>query len=172
MTSTYRLAVTGDVITNSRVSACGDAEVLAGVAVLRDADVTCAHLEKPLHDFDTDDVFPAAEGALSWMRGPSFIADELAWCGVDLVSTASNHSLDYSYGGMARTWDGLDRAGIAMPARLRPRGRPCPRLRRQRCGSDRARPRPRHSLRSPARARSARTPGAARASTRCATCTW
>lgn len=113
MSGTYRLAVTGDVIMNSRVSTCGDPEVLDALTVLRNADVSCAHLEIPLHDFDTDDVFPAAEGALSWMRGPSFVADELAWCGVDLVSTASNHSLDYSYGGLARTLDALDRAGIA-----------------------------------------------------------
>ena len=111
--STYRLAVTGDVIMNTRVSTCGDAGVLDAVELLRGADVTCAHLEIPLHDFDGDDVFPAAEGALSWMRGPSSIADELAWCGVDVVSTASNHSLDYSYGGLARTLEALDRVGIA-----------------------------------------------------------
>ncbi|HEY1970673.1 MAG TPA: CapA family protein [Pseudonocardia sp.] len=113
MTATYRLAVTGDVIMNSRVSTCRAPDVLDAVGVLRGADVSCAHLEIPLHDFETDDVFPAAEGALSWMRGPAFIADELAWCGIDAVSTASNHSLDYSYGGLAGTLDALDRAGIA-----------------------------------------------------------
>jgi poly-gamma-glutamate synthesis protein (capsule biosynthesis protein) len=112
-TNAYRLALTGDVIMNTRVSVCVDAGVLEVAALLRDADVTCAHLEIPLHDFDTENVFPAAEGALSWMRGPSGIADELAWCGVDLVSTASNHSLDYSYGGLLSTLDALDRAGIA-----------------------------------------------------------
>jgi poly-gamma-glutamate synthesis protein (capsule biosynthesis protein) len=109
---TYRLALTGDVIMNSRVSTCRDRDVLDAIGPLRDADVACAHLEIPLHDFEPD-VFPAAEGALSWMRGPSFVAEELAWCGIDAVSTASNHSLDYSHGGMARTLDALDRAGIA-----------------------------------------------------------
>jgi hypothetical protein len=109
---TYTLALTGDVIMNSRVSVCEDADVLAAVELLRDADVTHAHLEIPLHDFDGDDVFAAAEGALSWMRGPARIADELRWCGVDLVSAASNHALDYSYGGLRSTIAALDGAGL------------------------------------------------------------
>jgi len=99
----YTLALTGDVIMNTPVSACHDADVLAAVDVLREADVTHAHLEIPLHDFDGPDVFGAAEGALSWMRGPTRIADELRWLGVDLVSAASNHAMDYSYGGLRRT---------------------------------------------------------------------
>jgi hypothetical protein len=109
---TYTLALTGDVIMNSQVSVCEDADVLSAVALLRDADVTHAHLEIPLHDFLGDDVFAAAEGALSWMRGPTGIADELRWCGVDLVSAASNHALDYSYGGLRSTMEALDGAGI------------------------------------------------------------
>lgn len=108
---TYRLAVTGDVILNSRVSVCREPDVLAALSLLREADVTHAHLEIPLHDFGPD-VHGAAEGAMSWMRGPTWVADELAALGVDLVSTASNHSLDYSYGGLAATLAALDAAGL------------------------------------------------------------
>ena len=111
-TGTYTLALTGDVIMNSSVSVCRDADVLAAVDVLRGADVTHAHLEIPLHDFAGADVFGAAEGALSWMRGPSRIAGELSWLGVDIVSAASNHSLDYSYGGLRATLAALDAAGL------------------------------------------------------------
>jgi poly-gamma-glutamate synthesis protein (capsule biosynthesis protein) len=113
MTGTYRLALTGDVIMNTRVSACRDPDVLAAVGLLRAADVTHAHLEIPLHDFDGADVFGAAEGAMAWYRGPTVIADELRWMGVDLVSTASNHALDYSYGGLRSTCTALDAAGLA-----------------------------------------------------------
>jgi poly-gamma-glutamate synthesis protein (capsule biosynthesis protein) len=109
----YRLALTGDVILNSRVSVCADEDVQRAVSLLQTADMTCAHLEIPLHDFSRPDVFPAAEGALSWMRGPSVVADELAHLGVDAVSTASNHSLDWSYGGLRATHEALDAAGIA-----------------------------------------------------------
>jgi poly-gamma-glutamate synthesis protein (capsule biosynthesis protein) len=113
MSGSYRLALTGDVILNTRVSSCRDLEVLAAVDVLRTADVTHAHLEIPLHDFDDAGAFGVAEGALAWYRGPTAIADELRWLGVDLVSTASNHSLDYSYGGLRSTCAALDRAGLA-----------------------------------------------------------
>jgi hypothetical protein len=112
MGGTYRLALTGDVIMNSRVSACRDADVLAAVEVLRGADVTHAHLEIPLHDFGGAGIFGAAEGALAWYRGPRYIAGELRWMGVDVVSTASNHSLDYSYGGLWSTIEALDAAGL------------------------------------------------------------
>jgi poly-gamma-glutamate synthesis protein (capsule biosynthesis protein) len=109
---TYTVALTGDVIMNTPVSACRDDDVMAAVDVLRTADVTYAHLEIPLHDFAGADVFGAAEGALSWMRGPTRIADELRWLGVDVVSAASNHSLDYSYGGLRCTIEALDAAGL------------------------------------------------------------
>jgi poly-gamma-glutamate synthesis protein (capsule biosynthesis protein) len=46
------------------------------------------------------------------MRGPTRIADELRWLGVDVVSAASNHSLDYSYGGLRCTIEALDAAGL------------------------------------------------------------
>jgi hypothetical protein len=113
MTGVYHLALTGDVIMNTRVSACRDPDVLAAVDLLRTADVTHAHLEIPLHDFDRDDIFGAAEGAMAWYRGPTAIAKELRWLGVDLVSTASNHALDYSYGGLGSTCAALDAAGLA-----------------------------------------------------------
>lgn len=113
MTGGYRLALTGDVIMNTRVSVCRDPDVLAAVDLLRTADVTHAHLEIPLHDFDGADIFGAAEGAMAWYRGPSVIADELRWMGVDVVSTASNHALDYSYGGLRSTCAVLDAAGLA-----------------------------------------------------------
>lgn len=112
VSSPYRVALTGDVIMNSRVSVCRDADVLAAVEVLRGADVTHAHLEIPLHDFGAADIFGAAEGALAWYRGPRFVAGELRWMGVDLVSTASNHSLDYSYGGLRSTIEALEAAGL------------------------------------------------------------
>ncbi len=113
MTGAYRLALTGDVIMNTRVSVCRDPDVLAAIDILRTADVTHAHLEIPLHDFDRDGIFGAAEGAMAWYRGPTAIAGELRWMGVDVVSTASNHSLDYSYGGLRSTCAALDAAGLA-----------------------------------------------------------
>ncbi|MCU1486530.1 MAG: hypothetical protein JWN67_3276 [Actinomycetia bacterium] len=104
----YRVALTGDAILNTRVSSCADREVLDVLDLLRGADVAYGHVEIPLHDFATDDTFPSAEGALSWMCAPTVTAEELRWCGLDIVSTASNHSFDFSFGGLLSTLDALD----------------------------------------------------------------
>lgn len=82
------------------------------VKILRDADVAFTHLETLIHDYDGDEVYPAAEAGWTWMRSPRFVADELKWAGFDMVSHASNHALDYSYGGLYSTWKALDEAGL------------------------------------------------------------
>jgi poly-gamma-glutamate synthesis protein (capsule biosynthesis protein) len=109
----YTVALAGDVIMNTSPSRCREPDVLTAMTLLEDADVTYAHLEIPLHDFTDPHAYPAAEGALSWMRGPTSVADELRRVGVDIVSLASNHALDYSYGGLFSTIGALDSAGIA-----------------------------------------------------------
>jgi Bacterial capsule synthesis protein PGA_cap len=110
MTGSYQLALTGDVIMNTRVSACRDQDVLAAVDLLRTADVTHAHLEIPLHDFDGADIFGAAEGAMAWYRGPTAIADELRWMGVNVVSATSSFPA-FARAGAART-DAAGRPGV------------------------------------------------------------
>jgi len=39
-------------------------------------------------------------------------ADELKWLGIDLVSVANNHIMDFDYAGMFSTLENLDRVGI------------------------------------------------------------
>lgn len=106
------VALSGDSILTRRVSIVDDEQFKAVVDLLRDADVSYTHLETLIHDFERDDVFPAAEGAGTWLRSPPFVADELAWTGFDIVSHPSNHALDYAYGGLYETWEHLDAAGI------------------------------------------------------------
>jgi poly-gamma-glutamate synthesis protein (capsule biosynthesis protein) len=40
------------------------------------------------------------------------VADEIKWMGIDIVSLATNHSLDWMFGGLKETIDNLDRVGI------------------------------------------------------------
>jgi poly-gamma-glutamate synthesis protein (capsule biosynthesis protein) len=95
-----------------RLSTCADAGFLRLVEVIRDADASFTHLEATLHDFSEPELYPAAEGGWVWMRGEPFGAEELRWAGFDMVSLASNHTLDYSYGGLFATWKALEAAGI------------------------------------------------------------
>ncbi|TAK34151.1 MAG: hypothetical protein EPO21_10455 [Chloroflexota bacterium] len=107
-----KIAVTGDAIIHGRISVYKDERFLSLVQILRDADVAYTHLEALLHNYDGPEVYPAAEAGWNALASPRYVAGELKWAGVDIVSTASNHSLDYSYGGMMSTWEALDDVGL------------------------------------------------------------
>lgn len=112
MSGEFDVIVTGDTIINNRVSVCQNPEFLEVVELLRGADVVHTQLETSIHEFGRAETYPAVESAWSWFRSDRYVADELRWLGVDVVSTASNHSLDYSYGGLRQTWAALEGAGI------------------------------------------------------------
>ena len=113
MQTKFTVAVTGDCIINRRLSVHSEDRFLSVIKILRDADVTYTHLETLIHDYEGPEIYPAAEAGGTWMRSPRFVADELKWAGFDIVSHASNHALDYSYGGLLSTWKALDEAGVA-----------------------------------------------------------
>ncbi len=105
-------AITGDAICNRRISVITDKKFLSLAKVIRDADVGYVHLETLIHDYEGPEIYPTAEAGWTWMRSPRFLVDELKWLGVDIVSHACNHSLDYSYGGLYSTWKALDEGNI------------------------------------------------------------
>ncbi len=106
------VALSGDAILNRRVSTCEHDRFRSMIAPLQEADVSFTHLETLLFDFDDPGVYPAAEAGGTWMHSDPEIASEFAWAGFDLVSHASNHAMDYAYGGLESTWRALDRVGI------------------------------------------------------------
>ena len=112
MTEQFTVAITGDAIINRRISVSRDEGFLSLVRVIREADIGYTHLETLVHDYDGPEIYPAAEAGWTWMRSPHFVPEELKWAGFDIVSHASNHSLDYSYGGLYSTWKALDEAGL------------------------------------------------------------
>jgi len=106
------VTVSGDWIINRRVSVHKDTGFRELIDRFRDADVAVAHFESLITDYDGDEVYPAAEAGGTWMRSPRYVADELGWAGLEMVSHASNHALDYAYGGLETTWEALDSAEI------------------------------------------------------------
>jgi len=108
----FTLAVTGDSTVNMRISACQEPGFHSLIDLIRGADAAFTHAEATMHEFAGPELYPAAEGGWVWMRSPRFAAEELRWAGFDIVSLASNHSLDYSYGGLFATWDALAAAGL------------------------------------------------------------
>ncbi len=112
MDTRITLAITGDTVINRRLSVYRDERFMSVVKLVREADVAYTHLETVIHDYDGPEVYPAAEGGWTWMRSPRYVVDELKWMGFDMVSQASNHALDYAYGGLISTINALDEGGI------------------------------------------------------------
>jgi poly-gamma-glutamate synthesis protein (capsule biosynthesis protein) len=113
----FTLVATGDVLIHQDLELTSGARlpdgsfdfapVLAPVAsIIRSADVAICHFETP--------VAPAGgpfRGYPSFAVQPQIVA-ALKGIGFDECSTASNHSLDDGMGGVVRTLDALDAAGI------------------------------------------------------------
>jgi poly-gamma-glutamate capsule biosynthesis protein CapA/YwtB (metallophosphatase superfamily) len=112
MERNFTLAITGDAIINRRISVHTEERFLYLVKVLRDADVAYTHFETIVHDYEGEDLYPAAEAGRTPMRSPRYVVDELKWAGFDIVSLAHNHCLDYSYGGLFSTWKALNDANM------------------------------------------------------------
>jgi poly-gamma-glutamate capsule biosynthesis protein CapA/YwtB (metallophosphatase superfamily) len=108
----FKIAVSGGCLIRRRFSGCDDARFLGVVDVLRGADVAFAHLEGTISDADDPEVYPAAEGGWTWIRAPKHFAEELKWAGFKIVSHASNHCMDYMYGGLYSTWNALNQAAL------------------------------------------------------------
>lgn len=108
-----KIAIAGDAIITRPVSQLTDPRATGILDVLRNADLAFLNCETVLHDYTGPGVFPSAESGLVAMRSPTTIAAELKWMNARLVGMANNHSLDYSYGGLASTHAALTAAGIA-----------------------------------------------------------
>ncbi len=59
-----------------------------------------------------DEGFPSAVSGGTWARAPEGVIGDLRHLGFNLVAWANNHTLDYSYGGLAATERALDRHGM------------------------------------------------------------
>jgi len=75
--------------------------------ILRQADVTFVNLESPLAEGGE----PASKDFV--FQGPPEAARGLAEAGIDIVSLANNHALDYGLSGLAGTRAALESAGVA-----------------------------------------------------------
>lgn len=117
-TRTVTLALTGDVLIHDNVWASAQRSaggrgfdfgpMLAGLRPrLSAADLALCHLETPLA--------PAAGPFSGYplFSAPPQILSALDRMGYDACSTASNHSVDQGFAGVARTLDDLDAAGLA-----------------------------------------------------------
>ena len=109
---TITLAAVGDVMLGHTVAEAigrygADYPFQQVAAALREADIAFANLEVPI----TAGGAPAQKDYV--FAAPPQAVDGLAGAGLDIVSLANNHVLDYGVVGLEDTLAALDRAGIA-----------------------------------------------------------
>lgn len=105
----FTFALTGDAIITRRLSPYKEPEFLEMIELMRSADASFTNLEMLLHDYEP---YPASSSGGTYMRGDPFLARELAWAGIDLVSMANNHTGDYGPDGHRITREHVEAAGI------------------------------------------------------------
>jgi poly-gamma-glutamate capsule biosynthesis protein CapA/YwtB (metallophosphatase superfamily) len=112
-----RIRAVGDVMLGSSVHEAlppeGAESVIAAVRpLLEDADLTFVNLEGPLCDSGTTTKCRSPRGCYAF-RSPTSYAQVLKDAGVDVASTANNHSGDYGEPCRRETEAALDKLGIA-----------------------------------------------------------
>jgi len=105
------IAAVGDCIPSRRISERRDKPFLDLVELLRSADCTWGNCETPFAD--ASQVRPAYKDADPYTLCDPWGADELAWMGIDFMSTANNHIMDWGPEGMYATHENLGKARIA-----------------------------------------------------------
>jgi len=102
----FRIVAVGDTMINRKLDAYKDKSGFSQIIrLIQDADVSVANLETLLHDYEG---YPAESSGGTYMRGPPEAIRDLEWAGFNIVSAATNHTGDYSHGGMEATMHTLN----------------------------------------------------------------
>jgi len=107
--ATFSLFLAGDMIVMRPMSHVEDERFLMVVDEMREADTTRINLETLLHDFQG---YAQIEAGGFYMASPPDLAEDFAWAGIDMVSTASNHTFDYGSIGVLENIENLAKAKI------------------------------------------------------------
>lgn len=103
-------AAAGDSMITRRISVFDEDRFLYLIRQIREADLAFTNMEMLLHSYED---YPGGKDWIgTYMAAEPYIADELKWAGFDIVSCATNHGGDYSYGGLLSTVRILKAVGI------------------------------------------------------------
>ena len=94
------IAVGGDAMITRRMASYKEERFLKLVEILRGADVSIVNAEMLFHDFEMS---WASKDTISFQASDPENLSELKWMGFDVITTANNHSYDYSEEGFMAT---------------------------------------------------------------------
>ena len=93
------IAVGGDAMITRRLRSFKEEGFSKLTRIPREADVSVANLEMLFHDYESSWQWAAG----TYTRSDPRNLEELKWMGIDAVTTANNHSFDFSEGGFLTT---------------------------------------------------------------------
>jgi poly-gamma-glutamate capsule biosynthesis protein CapA/YwtB (metallophosphatase superfamily) len=111
--NTWNVVITGESMAYRPFSMHKEPEFLSIIKLMRESDVTYTHLEMNLGD--SEDLGWAGRGAIGgagYLIADTRIAEDMKWAGVDIMSLAQNHSLDWGTDGLLSTIRACKKAGI------------------------------------------------------------
>ena len=110
MSKVFKCTACGDSMITRRLPADGE---YAGFSEVRDfilqGDFRFSNLETTVHDYES---FASARSGGSWLCSPPGVVEDMRKFGLNILTTANNHALDYSYGGLERTLHYIKQAGF------------------------------------------------------------
>ena len=106
----FRCTATGDSMITRRLPQEGEYDGFSEVKnFIMQGDFRYGNLETTVHNFES---CGGAQSGGSWLCSPPGVIDDLVKFGMNVLCTANNHALDYSYGGLEKTLEYLEKAGV------------------------------------------------------------
>ena len=103
------VVASGDTMITRRLSVFREPSFVSLVELFRNADVGYTNLEMLFHEFE----HPPGSGGGTYTASEPLNLEELKWAGINLVSTANNHSYDYGHGGVLTNLKNLRAVDLA-----------------------------------------------------------
>ncbi len=110
----WKIAIAGECMITRPFSVHDDPRSMAVVELLRNSDLTYAHLEMNFAEFDEMEWSAKGAGGGSFMIANPKIAEELKWAGIDMMSIAHNHTYDFGASTVISTRKYCQRAGLTV----------------------------------------------------------
>lgn len=104
------ILLAGDCMVTRRFSHFREEAFLKLATNVREADFSLTNAEMLFHNYESP---PSYVSGGTYMRADPRVIEDLQWLGMDAVSTANNHALDFGVGGIVSNIRNLDRAGLA-----------------------------------------------------------
>ena len=103
------VVASGDTMITRRLSVFREPSFVSLLDLFRQADVGYTNLEMLMHEYE----HPPGSAGGTFTASEPLNLEELKWAGINLVSTANNHSYDYGQGGVLTNLKNLRAVGLA-----------------------------------------------------------